>query len=127
MPEAGNLAVSAPVPSNSDGMFIADGALGYSRRLTDKILSAFCHAYSIGEIDLAEALRAVLDRAEKQEAAMSGGRRCAAVVEQADLWVDFVRARDRYRVAKEASTGEEPDTSPEFQEMKEAYRRWSSG
>ena len=126
MPEASNLAVNAPVPAEANDMFVEGGAHGYSRRLTDKILTAFCHAYSIGETEMAETLHAVLDSAERQEAAKSGGRRYSAAVEQADLWIEFVKARDRYRVAKEGSSGEAPDTSPEFQEMKEAYRRWSS-
>lgn len=95
------------------------------RRLTDRILEAFTHAYGQGAKDVALALLNALERAE------NGGRDCrierrgANSLTQADLWVVFVDARDAYnRIA----TDETPDPARverALARMKTAYRHWS--
>ena len=104
------------------------GAMGepdHSRRLGDKILAAFNHAYATGEIEIARSLRQALIDCEAAARGAGAERRESSLLRHADLWVGFVEARNSYnRVVANA------DISPEsLQEallaMKEAYRRWS--
>lgn len=97
------------------------------RRLNDKILSAFTHAYAIGEVEVAESLRAVLvlniDRQGRDGAERSGvDPQGVDPLCQADLWVRFVEARNRY---KDASDGKMATADKALEAMKEAYRQWS--
>lgn len=104
------------------------GAMGepdHSRRLGDKILAAFNHAYATGELEIARSLRQALTASEASDRGRGHERRGASLLRHADLWVCFVEARNSYNrsVASE-------ETSPEtLQEallaMKEAYHRWS--
>ena len=126
MPDSRTAAESAGLPHDNAEMFIDAGAPGYSRRLTDKILAAFSHAYSIGEIDLAERLKEILVGAEEREMNPGSGRRGGRAVAQAASWVEFVEARNRYREAKEKDGEEAARTATAFDAMKEAYRHWSS-
>lgn len=126
MPDSRTAAESIGSPDDNAEMYIDAGVPGYSRRLTDKILAAFSHAYSIGEVDLAERLKEILVGADEREMSPGSGRRGARAVEQAESWVEFVESRNRYREAKEASGEEATPTMAAFDEMKQAYRRWSS-
>jgi hypothetical protein len=96
----------------------------YDRRLSDKILAAFNHAYATGAHKVADRLRHVLVDVEGTER-RNYERRSASAVSQADLWVTFIRARNGYNelVARR-------DTSPEkvasaLETMKDAYRVWA--
>ncbi len=126
MPDARTAAESIGLPDDNAEMYVGAGAPGYSRRLTDKILAAFSHAYSIGETDLAERLKEILIGAEEREMSPGAGRRGGRPVEQAASWVEFVEARNRYREAKEKNGEEAAPTAAAFDEMKASYRRWSS-
>ncbi len=68
------------------------GVLGkpeYDRRLSDKILTAFNHAYASGAHKVAERLRKVLADVERSDPGRHD-RRSASAVSQADLWIDFI-------------------------------------
>lgn len=93
------------------------------RRLSDKILSAFTHAYAIGEVEVAESLRAVLVLNIDQQNSDSAEPLGVDPLSQADLWVSFVEARNRY---KEASDGNSPAAGEALEAMKDAYRQWSA-
>lgn len=99
------------------------GALKYDRRLTDKILAAFNHAYASGAVKTAERLKHVLADVEAQERARYD-RRNATAVGQAELWVAFVEARNRYNAVSGAE-GDGPKLDAALDEMKSAYRAWS--
>ena len=126
MPDSRTATESIGFHDDNAEIFVDAGVPGYSRRLTDKILAAFSHAYSIGEIDLAERLKEILIGAEERESSPGSGRRGGRAVEQAASWVEFVEARNRYREAKESNGEEAARTVTTFDEMKDAYRRWSS-
>src|SRR5690606_5061814 len=71
----------------------------FDRRLTDKILAAFNHAYAVGEVEVARRLHTVLALAEGHErgrvlAASGMERRGNGALAQADLWVAYVEARN---------------------------------
>ena len=108
-------------------MLGAMGELDHGRRLGDKILSAFNHAYAIGEIEIARSLRQALVDSEAAARERGRERRGGGLLRHADLWVGFVEARNAYN---RAVTSE--DISPEtlreaLQAMQEAYQRWSRG
>ena len=74
-----------------------NGTLAITRRLSDKVRTAFNHAYATGEVDVAKKLRAIWQVTEPKR--RGGDKRSGydAVV-QADLWMDFVKLRDTYKV-----------------------------
>lgn len=102
------------------------GLPAYSRRLTDKILAAFNHAYSLGEKPIAEQLRAALAVAEEQ-ALLGGGkdRRGTTAVAQAELWAAFVDARDAYNAFCEERPLEPEQAKAAYDKMEQAFRDWS--
>ncbi len=86
------------------------------RRLSDKILSAFTLAYEAGEHEIAEVLREALIQAEARRPEYGHERRSQSALRRAELWADFVEARQAHdRAASEAT----------LEAMKQAYRRWS--
>ena len=96
-----------------------------SRRLSDKILTAFNHAYASGETEIAELLRRALEFHEKKYAARQDRRSGFSALGQADLWIRFVEARDHYKVISE-DTGLKPEViANALDGMKDAYKRWS--
>ena len=109
-------------------LFGAVGASDHDRRLSDKILAAFNHAYSVGEIAVADQLRSLLRQVDgsgeaEQEAS---DRRQRSAAHQADLWVTFVEARNRYREVSETPTSKRKAIADALDKMKEAYKTWSS-
>ena len=103
----------------------------YNRRLTDKILSAFNHAYATGEFEVASVLRSALAKCAGQtiECAddVGGDRRSTGALAQADLWVRYVNARNAFRSATDPESGANPTTvDMALDRMKDAYRRWSA-
>ena len=109
---------------SEDELDKATGLPRYIRRLTDKVLSAFNHAYAVGELEVAERLRETLALLERK-AGPRNQRNGNDLLGQADLWVGFVEARNRYR----AVGGRDRRDSAEFEDsltaMKLAYQRWS--
>lgn len=99
------------------------GSPSHDRRLTDKILAAFNHAYATGAVKTATHLKAVLADVEAQERSRFS-RRNATAVGQAELWMAFVEARNRYNAAAagDAAAG---DAETALEAMKNAYRAWS--
>jgi len=99
----------------------------YSRRLSDKVLAAFNHAYAVGEIDVAAKLREILAKLENERVIAYSQRKANPVaLKHADLWVDFVEARNDYRVACTDDSLDAAAVERTLDNMKEAYQRWSS-
>ena len=110
--------------------FIDAGVPRYNRRLTDKVLAAFNHAYAMGEMDLARSLWECLVQAEKLSQANHGRRRPNQALDLAAEWVAFVDARDRYREVSRATHSPQAqqapaeDPSDAFRSMRDAYQSW---
>jgi hypothetical protein len=103
--------------------FIDAGVPRYNRRLTDKILAAFNHAYAMGEMDLARSLWENMVAAEKL-GQQYHRRRPNQALDLAAEWVAFVDARDRYReVSRTPQTGTD-EASDAFRNMRDAYQNW---
>ncbi len=97
-----------------------------TRRLSDKILTAFNHAYSIGENEIADKLREVLACNEKNSRVEVEQRGKFDPIGQADLWVAFIEARNRYKKVSDHRKPQRETTDMALETMKEAYRRWST-
>lgn len=105
--------------------FIDAGVPRYNRRLTDKVLAAFNHAYAMGEMDLARNLWDCLVAAEKLGQQQHHRRRPNQALDLAAEWVAFVDARDRYREA--SRTPRPSDTASDaFRSMRDAYQSWQA-
>ncbi len=95
------------------------------RRLSDKILSAFNHAYAVGESDIADRLK---DALEANEARRNNGADYRATYDplgQAEKWIAFVEARNRYKAASVTAAEDSPEVVDVLEQMKDAYRLWS--
>lgn len=108
-------------------LFVDVGEPDYQRRLTDKILAAFNHAYSVGESDIAEVLKAALSLAEARGKKQHTARRDNQALSQAEAWVDFVAARDHYKDLAEGAAAAPEELDAALNDMKTRYRRWSEG
>lgn len=104
--------------------FVDAGLPRYSRRLTDKILAAFNHAYSMGELDIARSLWECLVAAEKIGVQQYPRRRPNQALDLAGEWVAFVDARDRYRDLNRADETDPGDAAEAFRTMREAHKAW---
>lgn len=96
----------------------------HNRRLTDILLAAFNHAYAVGERDIADQIRKMLTQLEGRRHNGGQDRRRSDAISQADLWVDFVEARDHYRELSD-NKPDHTKTLSALEAMKESYRRWS--
>ncbi|MDJ0950996.1 MAG: hypothetical protein QNJ94_18955 [Alphaproteobacteria bacterium] len=104
------------------------GEPDHARRLSDKVLAAFNHAYSVGEVEIANQLRAVLERLDNAGPCSPVHQRAVSGAEQADRWMAFVGARNAYTALLDDAGGRKPDELQEaLGRMKEAYLRWSQG
>lgn len=108
------------------------GIPAFDRRLTDKILAAFNHAYAVGDVEVARELHALLAVAERHERtrfreAAGMERRGAGALDQAELWVAYVKARNLYQAAAAAGGPQAAEARAAFEVMKQAYRSWSHG
>ncbi len=97
-----------------------------TRRLSDKILTAFNHAYAIGETDIADKLRDVLAFNENSSRVEVEQRGNFDPLGRADLWVAFVEARNRYKKVCSHRSAQDGATNKALETMKDAYRSWSS-
>ena len=111
---------------NTDSVLAETGQRSHAkRRLSDKILAAFNHAYSVGEYEIAKQLRAVLANNENRAGPYTEMRKRYDPLGEADLWVSFVNMRNTYRQASEGGK-ENPDAvALALEAMKDAYRQWS--
>jgi len=107
----------------------------FDRRLSDKILSAFNHAYAADEVDLANKLRVLLEEAEGKEVAHCARpgasvldapiRRNSNSVHQARLWSQFVDARQGYISLSIRANSSADQVKAAFDGMRTSYARWS--
>jgi len=95
------------------------------RRLTDKILGAFSHAYASDEIAVAATLRRALEEAVLGPMPGKAERRASNVLAQADRWVEFVEARKAYSRATDRKQPDPAEIEESRRDMIDAYRRWS--
>ena len=123
MPDGGDRGAGLLSIDTGPNLMTDRGEPDHNRRLTDKILAAFNHAYSFGETEIADQLMAVLARSE-EEGAQPGRRDCQATY-QAECWMDFVRARERYKQLVDSGHEVEDEVEPALEDMRAAYRRWS--
>ena len=103
------------------------GSLGrpeYDRRLSDKILAAFNHAYASGAHKVADRLRNVLAEVERSERSRHD-RRMDSAVSQADLWIGFIEARNGYNALMASNDAPAEKVEGALDSMKDAYRVWS--
>ena len=99
----------------------------YNRRLSDKILAAFNHAYAMGEIEIASGIREVLARLDSDVPEGPEQRRDGAIALcQADLWIEFVEARNGYRTACDKPGTDSATVATSLETMKDAYKRRSA-
>ncbi len=103
-------------------LLTAAGTLRFNRRLSDKILAAFNHAYALGEGDIARALRRLLETNEKKSG--DARRRGDGALGHAELWVAFVDARDDYRAARGRRAEDSAELAQALNVMKGAYAAW---
>ena len=97
------------------------------RRLSDKILLAFNHAYSVGEYEIAKQLKAALVNNEKRAGSYKEMRKNYDPLGEAELWIKFVNARNNYRTACEKRHNDPNVVAKTLDSMKEAYGLWSTG
>jgi hypothetical protein len=116
-----------PGPERREGETAANpfGVPNHLRRLSDKILAAFNHAYAAGEEEIARRLHGALVAAERQASAQNPERRIGTTLLQAELWVGYIEARNRYLGMAQDSATEPRMLSTVEREMRAAYRQWS--
>lgn len=126
MAEGAPINASQLFSDDASEFFIDAGVPRYNRRLTDKILAAFNHAYAMGEMDLARSLWECLVAAEKLGQQAHGRRRPNQALDLAAEWVAFVDARDRYREVSRTPQKDVEEASDAFRTMREAYQSWQA-
>ncbi|MHA1151091.1 MAG: hypothetical protein ACTSQ7_00240 [Alphaproteobacteria bacterium] len=112
------------LPVDSE-IVVSIGTPKYDRRLSDKILAAFGHATAEGAPAVAALLRRALEEAERNFDDAGRQRRLGGALVQADLWVEFVEARDFFRRAFDAEAPDPKELERSRAEMMDAYKRWS--
>jgi hypothetical protein len=103
------------------------GRLRYDRRLGDKLLAAFNHAYAEGEDEVAKGLHEIIAQIEARagkERPAAPERRTASAVRQADLWAAFVDARNAYRAFCEGEGNDAEPMREARKTMTQAYEEW---
>lgn len=111
--------VAADPPSDEHGM------PAHNRRLSDKVLAAFNHAYAAGELEIAGLLRYALEAASALGPVEDRERRIGDILRQADHWVGFVEARKDYNVLAEQDGADPQAVLEALEQMRGAYKRWS--
>ncbi len=114
------------LPVDSE-IVVSIGTPKHDRRLSDKILAAFSHAYGEGALAVAALLRRALEEAERESDGALPERRAGDALTQAELWVEFVEARDAFRRVFEAEAPGPGTLEDARAEMLEAYKAWSCG
>ncbi len=126
MPDSVEAVVSSP-SRGVEEIASETGMPPRNRRLSDKVLAAFNHAYAVGEIEVASNLREILAKLERDRVIAHSQRQATPVaLSHADLWVEFVEARNDYRMACDDSSLDPTAVANILERMKDAYQRWSS-
>jgi hypothetical protein len=126
MPDSAEAVIDRPSQGVED-IASETGTPSHSRRLSDKVLAAFNHAYAVGEINVAANLREILAKLERDRVLAHSQRKANPVaLSHADLWVDFVEARNDYRVVCEDESLDANAVAGVLERMKDTYQRWSS-
>lgn len=102
----------------------ATGEPHFDRRLSDKVLSAFNHAYASGAQKVAERLKAVLRDVERNETKQHE-RRGVTAVTRAELWEAFVEARNAYNALAARPKSSIKARQASLEQMIEAYCAWA--
>lgn len=102
------------------------GIPGYLRRLSDKILSAFNHAYAAGEEEIAYRLHDALVAAEQQARLQHPERRIGTALQQAGLWVAYVDACNLYLSITQDSAADRTMVETAEGRVAQSYRNWST-
>lgn len=95
-----------------------------SRRLSDKILAAFNHAYASGETEISNFLHRALEAHEAKYGAKQDRRSGFSPLGQADLWVRFVEARNHYKGISHKRGMKPAKVATALEAMKDTYKRW---
>lgn len=116
-----------PLGGRNDGETPANpfGLPNHLRRLSDKILAAFNHAYAAGEEEIARRLHSALVAAERQAASQNPERRIGTSLLQAELWVGYIETRNRYLGMAQDSATDPRTLATAEREMRAAYKQWS--
>ena len=111
------------------------GKSQFDRRLSDKVLSAYNHAYAADEVELANKLRVLLEEAESREIShceRPGAsvldmpiRRNPNAVRQARLWTQFVDARQGYISLSIRAKSSAEQVKAAYDGMRTSYTRWT--
>ena len=111
------------------------GKSQFDRRLSDKVLSAYNHAYAADEVELANKLRVLLEEAESREIShceRPGAsvldmpiRRNSNAVRQARLWTQFVDARQGYISLSIRANSSVEQVKAAYDGMRTSYARWT--
>ena len=125
MTDTSSISAAQLFSDDASEFFIDAGVPRHNRRLTDKVLAAFNHAYAAGEMDLARALWDCLVTAEKLGQPYAR-RHPNQSLDLAAEWVAFVGARDRYRDVSRTNKGRPEDASDAFRTMRDAYQSWQA-
>jgi len=126
MPDSAEAVVNAP-PRGVEEIVSETGAPSHNRRMRDKVLAAFNHAYAVGEIEVAAKLREILAKLEHKLLLAHGQRQPTSVtLSHADLWVEFVEARNDYLMACEDESLDSEAVTGFLDRMKDAYQCWNS-
>ena len=121
-------AQTSETTAESGAMDVATGQPRHNRRLGDKVLAAFNHAYAVGSLEVAAQLREILARIEADRGEKFGERRHSpTTLGQADLWMAFVEARNDYQAVCSESDGDERAEAEALKIMKSAYEAWNAG
>ena len=112
------------LPVDSE-IIVSIGTPKHDRRLSDKILAAFSHAYAEGAPAVAAILRRALEEAERDTEGAGPRRRLGGALVQADLWMEFVEARDSFRRCSNDKAPDPKALECSRVDMMDAYKRWS--
>ena len=111
--------------SEDGAALIAESAPRFQRRLTDKILAAFTHAYALDEVELASALYACLVKAEGVTEDENQDRSENQSLGLAQYWIKLVDSKRRYEaILSNGGVPEDPKAKDMQTKMREAFAAW---
>jgi hypothetical protein len=107
------------------GNLIAESAPRFHRRLSDKILAAFTHAYVLDEVELASTLYACLVSAEEITEAEDKDRADNQALGLAQYWIKLVDSKRRYEaILSNGGAPGDPNAEDVRNEMRTAFAAW---